>query len=432
LYRSIGAAIPGDHDSCWPLSIAVEAWDRVWLTAGMTIGGESSDYVRDVSICRVFLEAARNPHQPWTHQASEVLDRPEIDWHRWARYLSGCGLSRPLIGRLRGPYTVPAWAPSFFTERLHARASQDAVDDLLKREALNRIISVLRDTHASGVLLKGTALQVRQAIGVDPQAQRATGDIDLYIQPPRGTAVRLELLNRGFTSGPDESRTASHHLPAVTFQGVAVEIHERLMPTFWGLPEDEMLARLDPVEGLEPLSTLSPEGLLIHAGVHASAHLYAYGLKTAWDLFWIRGRFPELDWELLARWVGAARLPRGFWVPIRVLSEDLSIPLSSVLMRKAPQDARELKLERFARHRLFSVLEGPFDLNPFSKTAVFLLLHDSWSGRAEYLAGLREKNSAAARATARRQYPLSSSQIWRQIREALVEWRRYRRSPMQM
>jgi hypothetical protein len=37
---------------------------------------------------------------------------------------------------------------------------------------------------------------------------------------------------------------------------------------------------------MDPLYTLDPEGFLLHAGMHASAHLFAYGLKTVWDLLW--------------------------------------------------------------------------------------------------------------------------------------------------
>ncbi len=35
---------------------------------------------------------------------------------------------------------------------------------------------------------------------------------------------------------------------------------------------------------------------------------------------------------------------------------------------------------------MLSAIEGPFDLNPFSKTALFLLLADGWTARARYVA----------------------------------------------
>jgi hypothetical protein len=296
----------------------------------------------------------------------------------------------------------------------------------MKREALRRIACVLRKVGGRGVLLKGTALQVLQDDRSGLPFQRATGDLDLYCDPPFGSALRRELLEGGFSEGTDDRRTAPHHLAPLLVRGVVVEIHERIMPSFWGLPEREMLAQSLPVGGLDPLHTLSPEGLLLHAGMHASAHLFSNGLKAAWDVLWISSRFPELEWDLLARWVAVSRLPRGFWVPVRVLAQELSIPLPPEFLRQARVDRRQLKLEIIARHRLFSALERPLELNSFSKNGVFLLLHDSWLGWVRYMA-------AEARDTVRLQHPPQSFQrVCRQLPEALSQWRRYRRALVRM
>ena len=391
-------------------------------------GPLSQKYVEDVEVCRVFLQAGWESRNPWTQQSERVLSRADLDWNRLTAYLTECGLARPLLGRLKGlePHRC---VPRFVVERLQTRAAQDVLVDLMKREALRRIACVLREIGGRGVLLKGTALLVLQGgrSGVPPQ--RATGDIDLYIDPPLASVLRLQLLERGFSGPVDAPRTAPHHLAPIFFRGVSVEIHERIMPSFWGLPERDMLAHASPVDGLNPLCTLNPAGLLLHAGMHASSHLFSCGLKTAWDLLWICSRFPELEWDTLARWVKASRLPRGFWVPVRVLSQELSIPPPLEFLQQAPVDRRQLNLETIARHRLFSAVEGPFDLNPFSKTGVFLLLHDSWIGRVRYLAALREGKAAESRANARQHHPSQSfHQMWRQLREALLQWRRYQRS----
>lgn len=93
--------------------------------------------------------------------------------------------------------------------------------------------------------------------------------------------LRAQLLDNGFKGEPDAARTAPHHLAPVSFQGIAVEIHTNLMPNFWGLPEKEMLAHARPLASHQSLRFLSPEGMFLHAGVHASAHLFSHGLKTA-------------------------------------------------------------------------------------------------------------------------------------------------------
>jgi hypothetical protein len=227
----------------------------------------------------------------------------------------------------------------------------------------------------------------------------------------------------------DDIRTAPHHLAPVIFRGVAIEIHERIMPSFWGLPEREMLAQKRAVDGMAPLYTLSPEGLVLHAGIHASSHLFSNGLKTAWDLLWVHRRFPELDWDRVAGWIQASRLPRSFWAPVRSLAEELSLPLSAEFLRCAPNDRRQAKLETIARHRLFSSGEGPYDLNPLTKTAVFLALHDSILGRMQYLLGLLSPRASASRGSAERHHPSQSPKyIRRLLREARIEWRRYQRS----
>lgn len=395
------------------------------ISDGEKGGSLSEGYLDDIGACRAFLRAAWKPRNPWTRQSQRVLSQADLDWNRLTAYLTGCGLARPLLGPFKGlkPTRRP---PRFFVERLETRATEDALVDLMKREALRRIACVLRKVGGRGVLLKGTALQVLQDDRSGLPFQRATGDLDLYCDPPFGSALRRELLEGGFSEGTDDRRTAPHHLAPLLVRGVVVEIHERIMPSFWGLPEREMLAQSLPVGGLDPLHTLSPEGLLLHAGMHASAHLFSNGLKAAWDLLWISSRFPELEWDLLARWVAVSRLPRGFWVPVRVLAQELSIPLPPEFLRQARVDRRQLKLEIIARHRLFSALERPLELNSFSKNGVFLLLHDSWLGWVRYMA-------AEARDTVRLQHPPQSFQrVCRQLPEALSQWRRYRRALVRM
>ena len=410
---------------------------RVWFSNAMIDDDErgrapASEHLYHVEVCRVFLRAMWEPGYPWTTESERVINRSDIDWNHLTEYLTECGLARPLLGKLKNQQTSE-WMPSFFLERLQTRAGQDAVADLIKQEALHQIAGVLRKLGARGVLLKGSALMVLRGGSNPLPAQRATGDIDLYIEPPLASIVRLQLLESGFHGAANEPRSAAHHLAPVVFRGMAIEIHEHLMPSFWGLPEKEMLARALPVDEHEPLRTLSPEGLLLHAGVHASAHLFAYGLKTAWDLRWILNRFPELDWDQLARWVRVAGLPRAFWVPVRVLARELSLPLPDEFLRHAPVDQRQAKLESVARDRLFSALEAPFDLNPFTKTGVFLLLHDSWMKRVRYLISLRDEKAAEARNASQQHHPMQTfSQVSRQLREAFLEWRRYRRSLAEM
>jgi Uncharacterised nucleotidyltransferase len=383
----------------------------------------------DAAVYRALLREAWSPEEPSARQWSRDLSCPNLDWDRLTTYLTACGLAGPLVRRLKGPQ-APRWAPSFLAERLQTRAHQDGVFDLaIKPEILRRIASELGDLGTRGVLLKGTALLVLQAGCPDLPPHRATGDIDLYVEPTLASRLRRRLLEKGFSGTADDSRTAPHHLAPVHSRGIAVEIHERIMPGFWGLPEREMIAHAQPVDGMAPLYTLNPAGLLLHAGVHASANLFSHGMKTAWDMVWIYRRFPDLNWDQLASWVRASRLPRSFWVPIRVLSREVSIPLPQEVLRQAPGDKHQFALEMIACDRLFSTVEGAFELNPFAKTWFFMALHHSWSGRIRYLTALLEPSAIEARRTAMQHQPAQSRhQMWRHLREAIAQWRLYRRS----
>ena len=385
-----------------------------------SIGYPKSD---DIEMYRLLFQVLWEPETITAPQAEQLFNVAVTAWTRKFEYLVECGLARPLLGRLKGE--LSRFVAPGLIERLHARATQDAVDDLLKREALGRIAEVLGELGSKGILLKGTALQVLADSPRELPLMRATGDLDLYVEPPYGAELRNRLLAKDFEGSTDEPRTAPHHLAPLRFHGVGVEIHEHIMPSFWGIPEHELIACARSVADFESLTTLNPEGLMLHAGLHASAHLFAHGLKTAWDLLWIQRRFQDLDWDRLAAWVKACRVPRAFWTPVRVLAQELALPVPSTFLGRASNDRNRLKLESIARARIFSAREGPFDLNPFTKTWVFLLFCETWSDRLTYVATLRKGTAAEARRSARKNHPAAMRQRWREIREAFTQWRRH-------
>ncbi len=225
--------------------------------------------------------------------------------------------------------------------------------------------------------------------------------------PALGPALRRRLIERGFRGDPDARPTSPHHLAPIVREGILVEIHTGIAAPFWGLPEAEMLARAQPLGPLERLDTLDAEGLLLHAMVHCSQNVFSHGLRAAWDVLAILRMSPELDWDRLARWVSATRVPRGFWVPTAVLARELGLPVPPDFLRGAPRDALQRDLEAIARRRLFRVAERVGELDPFSRNAVLLLLHDSFRARARYLGTLCRW--AAVRPRGRRRAPAPSS-----------------------
>jgi hypothetical protein len=116
-----------------------------------------------------------------------------------------------------------------------------------------------------------------------------------------------------------------------------------------------------------------------------------------------------------------------------VLARELDLPVPGEFLRRAPAGRRQAKLETIARARLFSEVEGPFEINPISKTGVFLMLHDSVAGAARYLLDLAGGASAEARrsAAASGKSP-ALRELPEHARAAMRQWRQYRRATGRM
>jgi hypothetical protein len=401
---------------------------RQLITASRRSGQLGPVQVNGEQAARVFHHALTHPEQPWPAAAGRLLGRADFDWARQGRMLTACGLARPLLPLLDDP-ALRAWAPDFFNAQLREVGLRDGLRELAQREALRRIDLALQTLALEGVLLKGTAiLALQRGAG----SLRASGDIDLWVAPEQAEVLRAHLLADGFSGQPEAPRTAPHHLAPVFWRGVPVEIHTRIMPACWGLPEREMLGRRQrlPGEDLPALRSLCREGMVLHAISHLTTHLFAFGSKAGWDVaLLMRTATVPIDWDLVQRWAEASRVPRAFWVPARVLNQHLDLGLPAELLLHAPNDTRQRQLERIARHRLFLACETTAELNPLSRTAVTLLLHDGLRRRLGYARWWLGPEAAIARRTARRLTPNQGlAGLAGHSREAFRQFRRFRRT----
>ena len=204
------------------------------------------------------------------------------------------------------------------------------------------------------------------------------------------------------------------------------------MPASWGLPEHELLRCALPLEEISSLSTLEPEGMLLHAIVHSTAHLFSHGIRSAWDACWLTDRFVDISGERLLALVQGCAVPRSFWVPARVIHRNI-VKFSDALMRAAPGDEKQRQLERLAETRMFSALESAFELNPISKNGFFLMLHDSGIGKTRHLLSLfgrdERESRRSASAVARQRAPKAGSYALAvQVNEGLAQWRAFQRA----
>jgi hypothetical protein len=189
---------------------------------------------------------------------------------------------------------------------------REGILELIQRDVLRQVEQALRSMSARGILLKGMALMLR-AREEGPRSRRAPPARPRRptSSPAAGPSSGAPPSRLGFQGVPDARPTSTHHLAPVTRQGIAVEVHTRLVAPYWGLPESEMLARVRPLASLGSIDTLDPEGLLLHAIVHCSQHCFSHGLRAAWDVLAIVRDRPALDWDRLARWVSGMRAPRA-------------------------------------------------------------------------------------------------------------------------
>jgi hypothetical protein len=183
-----------------------------------------------------------------------------------------------------------------------------------------------------------------------------------------------------------------------------------------------MLRRAQPLEWAEGFDTLDGEGLLLHALVHCSQGCFSHGLRAAWDVLAILRGDPAIDWDRLARWVRGMRAPRGFWVPAAVLARELDLPLPADFLREVPRDALERNLETVTERRIFRVAERTGELDPLSRNALLLLLHDSAGARLRYLGALGRWGALRprGRSTPRRSVAADAGPLrraWRHLRQ---------------
>ena len=393
------------------------------------------EYANGPGAVKLWIDGAAGRTDSFDAAAEKIVGRADFDWNRSAEYLVGCGLSYPLAGVIDRP-SLRRWAPSFFVDRMREGAIKSVILDCTQREVVRRLDEALGSIGARGVLLKGGALLALEEFGGDRATgslpRRGAGDIDLHVSEADASRLRNVLLERGFKGERHATRTGPHHLAPVSFNGVPVEIHTRIMPVFWGLPEADMLSHARSIDSLPSLGTLDAEGMLLHALTHSTAHLFSHGIRAAWDATWLMERNPELDASRMLAWIEQLAMPRSFWVPARVLARNI-VALPTALMANAPTDDRQRRLEKVAEARIYSAIEGAFDLNPISKNGFFLMLHDSAFGKVRHVASLfgREERESRRTASARakeRDPGSGHSALAIQLREGMTHWRQFQRS----
>ena len=382
---------------------------------------------------RLWMRAARgeqlNRKAEWDAEVQRVLGRPDSDWSHLTDYIAACGLSRVILP-VANDASVSRWAPAMFRERLSASALREGRRELVQRMVLDSIDAELSAIGSQGILLKGAAIIARDNAhksGDGKLPRRGAGDIDILVPPAHARELWERLSRRNGTPGSPGSRTGPHHLPAVTVNGLPIEIHTRIMPSFWGLPESEIVGHAEALPQYESLSSLDTEGMILHALMHSASHMFGYGLKAAWDVAWLLERHPHVDEERMRRWIEQCAMPAGFYLPAAIIKQVLGVPIPTSLVRTWPSGSRFEAIERILRQRFFIAMEHVSDLNPITKHGMFMLLHTTWRGRTLHAASLFGKGERESRASWTGGAGMAS-ELKMHLREASAHLKGYRRT----
>lgn len=365
-------------------------------------GSLSRPVVNSLGVAQVVFARMVGRKHP---REESVLGRGDLDWVRLANYLVACGLER---------YTLEGFAsqrgilPKIFLNALESAALRSGLRELLYREALRHLAETLLRSGIEAVLLKGGAAIARGS-------QRTAGDIDLWVAPQNAETLREILLQQGWQEMPGQPG-ARHHLAPIHYRGIPLEIHTRLMPKFWGLPEAEMLQERQSLSNAQyaPLAVLSPEAALLHCMVHCSKHLFSHGLKAAWDCHEILAQGSNLNWTKIESWAGALPMPQTFWLPLRVFAQDLGFPVPPIPAPATGSSGsrRERAITHFARGQLYSHLENARERNPFVRIALLLAIQETPTGLLQALLRLWQEPSVSEGA------PVNARQLGQQFRQA--------------
>lgn len=390
------------------------------------------EYANGVGVTRVLLRAMWDKHRPWTHEAEQVLGRADINWSHLATSLCASGLARSLTPRLNDPDLLQ-WAPAFFLDRIRQQAPRDTFRETMQRDVLETVGNALEEVGATAILTQGPGALPIPANRDNAPLPRVEESLELVLSPENARKLHGKLVSEGSGRKETEGYGSRHGMDAslstVLVSGIPVRLRTECAPSYWGIPSRGLLARALPVEGIGTLYRLTPEDALLFTMVQASDRIYAYGLKTVWDARWLLAHASTIDWDRLAQVVRDLSIPRGFWVPIRLLARELEFPIPTRFLAQAPLDTRQRKLETIAWYRLFEAMKTLGGLDPFSRLGVLSLLNDSWVNRFRTTGGMLATmlNSSETRPPlgipvhAIHRYP-------RYLRQALLHWRLYRRA----
>jgi hypothetical protein len=226
---------------------------------------------------------------------------------------------------------ISAQVPPDLFQELHSASLETAARNLRIYTELSGLFEKFQQVSLEAILLKGAYL-AEEVYG--DIALRPMDDVDLLVR--ESDLERFEEIMRAmdftwFGQSTQLNQEFHHFIFTHARNGLCVEVHWDLIDATKNIRVDlEGLwerARATRVAGL-PVRALTPEDLLLHLCIHASVHVFNYGLSGLYDLTESLRHFQgKIDWECLRQRAYAWNAARCAYINMRLARELLKAPV---------------------------------------------------------------------------------------------------------
>ena len=271
---------------------------------------------------------------------------------------------------------ITGQVPPDLLQELYSASLETAARNLRIYHELSGLFERFQHDKIEGVLLKGAYLAEEVYGNV---AIRPMDDVDLLVKKSDLGRVGEIMQVLDFTPLlPSRVPAKEFHHFGFTHNsnGLDVEVHWDLIdPThnihvdldgLWERTQATLVAGI-------PVRAMTPEDQILHLCVHASVHVFEYGLSAMCDLNeTLRHFLNKIDWECLRQRAYSWNAERCLYVNMRLAKELLHAPVTDDWLNTIQPADFELRFLTIARKHLFASVERTgINLNSWSNLVEF-------------------------------------------------------------
>lgn len=291
-------------------------------------------------------------------RAQQLAGATAEDWQGILRCASLHGTKALLYRQLKA---TGVQVPEEILQGLREGYLQGVLRNMRLFHELYGVLDLFHHEDVPVILLKGAYLAERVYGDI---AVRPMVDMDILVKEQDLGRVRDILSNLGFAQRGllDEAiREAHHFVYKHPGHGLCVEVHWDLIDKLYGVHVDieGLWGRAQPttLRGV-PLLVMTPEDTLLHLCVHASVHVFQYGLRMVCDIaemVWRGG----IDWERVGQRAYLWKAERCVYVNLWLARGLLNAPVPEGWLDSIKPRDLDRRYLLLAEEHLFMSVEEP-------------------------------------------------------------------------